>query len=40
LPYCKDRDYLIGAKVVVKAYIDNDGCCENLKDFTKNVKLK
>jgi len=35
LPYCKDRDYLIGAKVTVKAYIDNDGCCENLKDFTK-----
>ena len=35
LPYCKVRDYLIGAKVVVKAYIDNDGCCDGLRDFTK-----
>jgi hypothetical protein len=35
LLYCKDRNYLIGANIVVKAYMDNDGCCENLKDFTK-----
>ena len=35
LPYCKVRDYLIGAKVEVKAYIDNDGCCDGLKDYAK-----
>ena len=35
LPYCKVKDYLIGAEVVVKAYIDNDGCCDGLRDFTK-----
>eukprot|EP00942_MAST-04A_sp_MAST-4A-sp1_P005971 g5971.t1 len=33
LPYCKVRKYLIDAKVVVKAYIDNDGCCDGLKDY-------
>merc|ERR1711871_804415 len=35
LPYCKARDYLIGAKVEVKAYIDNDGCCDGLKDYNQ-----
>ena len=24
LPYCKDRKYLIGAKVTVKAYVDDN----------------
>ena len=33
LPYCKVRKYLIGAKTVVKAYIDDDGCCDGLKDY-------
>ncbi len=33
LPYCKVRKYLIGAKTVVKAYIDDDGCCNGLKDY-------
>ena len=32
LPYCKVRDYLLGAKVEVKAYIDNDRCCDGLRD--------
>ena len=32
LPYCKVRDYLIGAKVIVKAYVDNDRCCDGLRD--------
>ena len=27
------RKYLIGAKTVVKAYIDDDGCCDGLKDY-------
>ena len=33
LPYCKVRKYLIGAKTVVKAYIDDNGCCDGLKDY-------
>ena len=33
LPYCKVRKYLIGAKTVVKAYVDNDGCCDGLKEY-------
>ena len=37
LPYCKVRDYLIGAKVEVKAYIDNDGCCDGLRDYKKCI---
>jgi hypothetical protein len=37
LPYCKVRDYLIGAKVKVKAYIDNDGCCLGLRDYNKCI---
>ena len=32
LPYCKVRDYLIGASVKVKAYVDNDRCCDGLRD--------
>ena len=35
LPYCEDRDYLIGSNVVVKAYIDNTRCCKHLKDVDK-----
>eukprot|EP00942_MAST-04A_sp_MAST-4A-sp1_P011953 g11953.t1 len=37
LPYCKARDYLIGAEVRVKAYEDNDGCCDGLKDYNQCV---
>jgi hypothetical protein len=33
LPYCKARDYLIGAKAQVIAYLDGDGCCDGLKDY-------
>ena len=33
LPYCKAREYLIGAKVEVKAYIDDSNCCDDLKDY-------
>jgi hypothetical protein len=35
LPRCKAKDYLIGAKVNVKAYIDTDSCCDGWKDYTK-----
>ena len=27
LKHCKSRNYLIGTKVTVKAYVDVDGCC-------------
>ena len=37
LPYCKARDFLIGAKAQVKAYIDDDGCCDGLKDYNQCV---
>ena len=37
LPYCKARDYLIGAKAQVKAYIDDDGCCDGLKDYNQCI---
>ena len=33
LPYCKAREYLIGAKVKVKAYIDDSNCCDDLRDY-------
>jgi hypothetical protein len=33
LPYCKAREYLIGAKVEVKAYIDDSNCCDDLRDY-------
>merc|ERR1712216_551488 len=35
LPHCEDRKYLIGAKVVVKAYVDDRNCCKTMKDSTK-----
>ena len=35
LPYCEDRKFLIGAKVVVKAYVDDRNCCKTMKDATK-----
>ena len=33
LPYCDAKNYLINAKVHVKAYIDNDNCCKGYRDF-------
>eukprot|EP00942_MAST-04A_sp_MAST-4A-sp1_P000771 g771.t1 len=33
LPNCKVRKYLIGTKVQVKAYVDDDGCCDGLKEY-------
>ena len=35
LIYCKDRKYLIGAKVQVKAYVDDDSCCNVIKDYNE-----
>jgi hypothetical protein len=37
LSYCKARDYLIGAKAQVKAYVDDDGCCDGLKDYNQCI---
>jgi hypothetical protein len=34
LPYCKRKQYLIGAKVEVKAYVDTTNCCNDYHDFT------
>merc|ERR1712167_410343 len=38
LPYCKLKKYLIGAKVKVTAYIDNERCCDGRKDYKKCEK--
>jgi hypothetical protein len=35
LPYCKARGYLIAAKAQIKAYVDDDGCCDGVKDYNK-----
>lgn len=40
LPYCEDKNYLIGTKVTVKAYVDVDGCCGKIVDSTKCIKEK
>ena len=37
LLYCEDRDYLIGAIVTVKAYVDDTQCCKHLKDYNKCI---
>ena len=33
LPYCKAKKYLIGANVQVKAYVDNNNCCKDYRDY-------
>ena len=33
LPYCEEKNYLIGAKVEVKAYVDETNCCGRLKSY-------
>jgi hypothetical protein len=33
LPYCKAKKYLIGANIQVKAYIDNNNCCKDYRDY-------
>jgi hypothetical protein len=35
LPYCESKPYLIGAKTIVKAYVDNDNDCNGLVDYEK-----
>ena len=40
LPYCKVREYLLGAKIEVKAYIDNVGCCDGSEDYSKCTTVK
>ena len=35
LPYCDVKEYLIGAKMQVKAYLDDTGCCNGWKDYSK-----
>ena len=35
LPYCEAKPYLIGAYVKVKAYIDEENCCNDYRDFNK-----
>ena len=37
LQFCKAREYLIGAKVKVKAYIDDSNCCDDLRDYKQCI---
>ncbi len=39
LPYCKVRNYLIGSKVNVKAYVDDTSCCDGLKGYKKCIEV-
>ena len=38
LPFCRAKDYLISAKVVVKAFVDNENCCNDVVDYETCVK--
>jgi hypothetical protein len=40
LPYCEDKNYLIGTKVTVKAYVDVKDCCGKIVDSAKCKKEK
>ena len=33
LPFCERKQYLIGANVKVKAYVDTTNCCNDYHDF-------
>tara|TARA_A100001015_G_scaffold287736_1_gene357811 strand:+ start:151 stop:1911 length:1761 start_codon:yes stop_codon:yes gene_type:complete len=39
LQHCKDRDYLIGASLKIKAYVDDTNCCEGLVDYKECKKI-
>ena len=40
LPECERKDYLIGAKVKVTAFIDEKNCCEGEPNYEKCMKLQ
>ena len=33
LPYCTDKNYLIGSTVKVKTYLDETNCCDKWKSY-------
>jgi hypothetical protein len=39
LPYCERKDYLIGSKVSVRAFIDERNCCGGEPNYEKCMKL-
>jgi hypothetical protein len=40
LPFCLAREKLISATAQIKVYIDDDGCCDGLKDYNECGKCK
>ena len=38
LPFCKAKDYLISTQVTVKAFVDNENCCNDVVDYRTCVK--
>jgi hypothetical protein len=40
LPRCMSSNYLIGTNINVKAYIDNNNCCEGLVDFKECMETR
>ena len=38
VPRCMSSNYLIGTNINVKAYIDNNNCCEGLVDFKECIE--
>ena len=39
LPFCEDRKYFIGARVRVKAYVDDSNCCKHVKGYKECTDL-
>ena len=39
LPFCQQKDYLIGAKIQIKLYDDESNCCDGMRDYDECMRL-
>ena len=39
LPFCQQKDYLIGAKIQIKLYDDESNCCDGMRDYDECMQL-
>eukprot|EP00944_MAST-04C_sp_MAST-4C-sp1_P013671 g13671.t1 len=39
LPFCEQKDYLIGAKIEIKLYDDESNCCNGMRDYDECMQL-
>ena len=39
LPFCQQKDYLIGAKIQIKLYVDESNCCNGMRDYDECMRL-